>query len=180
MSSALTFNPVPFPEDRLVLGKNRKRFPRPQDIDPDEYNINPVWLNSLVQIAQQQVSAPLRTNTVELDDQGASIGATDFSGGSIAAGYYQIQAYARIKVPATTGAATSSLTIAIGWTDGGVSQSFSFPAMTGNTTGTNLTGPPLLLRVDANSPITYTITYASNTAGQMKYRASFILSRVSA
>lgn len=177
--SSLSVNPIPLPlNDKLVLGKDRKRFPKPTDIDPSEYNINPLWADAFIQQSAQAAATPLRLNQVELQNQGASIGATDISGGGIAAGYYEVRSYARITTPATTGAATSSLTIAIGWTEGGVSQTRTFTALTGNTTATSLADPLLTILVDANSPITYAITYASNTAGQMRYRATFILSRV--
>lgn len=177
--SGLSVNPVPLPlSDRLVLGKDRKKYPKPGDIDPNEYNINPLWGDAFVKQSTQAAAAPLKLNQVELQNQGANIGATDFSGGSIAGGYYEVRTYARITTRASTGAQTSSLIIAIGWIEGGVVQTRTFTALTGNTTATNLADPLLTILADANSPITYTVTYASDTAGQMKYRLSLILSRV--
>lgn len=177
--STLSVNPVPLPlNDKIVVGKDRKRFPKPSDVDPNEYNINPLWANAFIQQSTQAAAAPLRLKQVTLTNQGASIGGTDFSGGTLIAGYYEVRTYARITTPATTGAATSSLTITIGWTEGGVSQTRTFAALTGNTTSTSLADPMLTILVDSNSPVTYTTTYASNTAGQMKYKLSLILSRV--
>lgn len=177
--SSLSVNPVPLPlNDKLVLGKDRKKYPKPTDIDPNEYDINPVWSDAFVQQSTQAAAAPLRLNQVELTNQGASIGATDFSGGSISSGYYEVRTYARITTEASTGGKTSSLTVAIGWTEGGVVQTETFTALTGNTTGTHMASPMLTFLADGNSPITYTTTYASNTAGEMKYRLTVILSRV--
>jgi len=123
-------------------------------------------------------ASPSRVATVELSGQHASIATTSISG-DLLSGLYRVTYYARITTPATTGAATSSLTMTFAWTDGGVSPTISGSAMTGNTTTTVQSGT-ILVRIDQGSPITYATTYASDTAGQMQYQLDIVLEDVAA
>jgi len=187
MASQIPINPVP-PPNGDPISAPRKAFQGDTLQDVLRYLrglesqgfITQIWLRFLSQIQQTVGASQTRLTAIPLSGQSASIGATDFSGGGISGGLYLIQVYARITTPATTGAATSSLIVALGWTDGAVVQSYSWPAMTGNTVTTVLTGPPVTIRVDNNSPITYATTYASNTAGEMQYSLDVVLSRVAA
>lgn len=121
-------------------------------------------------------NTPLRLNTVELSAQAASITATDFSGGTLAAGLYLATYYARITQAATV---SSSLEVAFGWTDGAVLQSFVGDAITGNTTATSQSGT-VLLRTDAGEDVTYETTYASVGATEMEYSLDVVLLKVDA
>lgn len=87
-------------------------------------------------------------------------------------GYYSFAYYAAITTPATTGAATSSLTVILSWTDTGIVKSKTFTAITGNTTATTGSETYPRFYVDGGAPITYSTTYASDTAGQMVYKLS--------
>lgn len=184
MATLLPINPIPPPNGDPIAAP-RKSFSGSglQDVldylrvQESQGYITQIWLRWLTQIQQVITAGTTRLNIVTKTAQSASIGATDFSGGSISGGLYLIQTYERITQAATT---SSSLTVTLGWTDGGVVQSFSWPALTGNTVTTVLTGPPVTIRVDNRSPITYATTYASVGATPMKYSLDLVLSRVEA
>jgi hypothetical protein len=129
------------------------------------------WLNQLTLAIG---SAPLRRGSVSLSAQSASIGATAIPAGALAAGTYRVSYYARVTTAAAT---SSSLTVTLAWTDGGVAQSAAGAAMTGNSTTTNQTGS-VLISVDAGSSITYETTYASNGAGEMRYALTVLVEQV--
>jgi hypothetical protein len=187
MASIIPVNPVPLPLGDPIAS-SRKAFSGFNLRDVTEYLksqdsqgfLTQTWQRFFSQIQQTISASPTRIDISSLTGQSANIGATDVSGSNAAAGVYGIHVYARITTPATTGAATSSLTVTIGWTDGGVTQSHSFAALTGNSVTTVLTNPSLTIRSDASSPITYATTYASDTAGQMQYSLDVALLRVAA
>lgn len=129
------------------------------------------WLLSL--IARIQRAAQLLT-TVTLTSQAAAITTTPFSLGVLSAGLYRVSWYARITQAATV---NSSLTVTIGWTESGTSQSQSGAAMVGNTTTTGQSGS-VLVQSDAVAPITYATTYVSAGATPMKYRLQFAVESV--
>jgi hypothetical protein len=133
------------------------------------------WLEYLTQQAADQASASTRVNSLELKDKSASLGATDFSGGDLDAGLYEVLAYATIITPAGV---SSSLTVTLDWTDRSASKSAS-GVTTGNTTGTVLQVGGLI-RVDSASPVRYSTTYVSNPAAAMVYDLLVVLRRVAA
>lgn len=185
MSSLLVVNPVSLPVGDAIA-KPKKTFRGSTLRDVIEYLRSPFgfitepWLQALDQQGQQITAAPQRLNTVSKTNQGAAIAATDLTSDTIAEGLYEVRVYARITTRASTGAQTSSLTITIRWTEGGVAQSEAFTALTGNQVTTVLTGAAKTIRADAATPITYETAYASDTAGQMRYRLDLVLSRVAA
>lgn len=120
-------------------------------------------------------SAPSVNGSVTLTAQAASIGATPVPMPDLTAGSYLVSVFARITTAAVT---SSSLTIVIGFTSGGISCSLPIAAMTGNTTATVNVPFVALVNSDANAPITYTVTYASNGAGEMKYTLTVIVAAV--
>lgn len=114
---------------------------------------------------QEANQGPLRIGTpIALVGQNASIGATAITSETLTAGLYQIIYYARITSAAPT---TSSLTVNIAWDDGIVSCPHSFTPITGNTIST--TGSESYMVLIDSPPITFSTTYASNTAGTMQY-----------
>lgn len=182
--STLIVNPVPLPYGD-ALTKPRKRFDGKtledittylRSLESQGYITDP-WSQSLDQLSQQVSSTPTRVNSVSAENQQATIVATDLASTSLAEGLYEIRPYARIVQAATT---SSSLTLAIGWTENGVLQSKSFAALTGNTTTTVLTDPLITVHSDEGTPITYTWTYASVGGVPMKYRFDLVLARVAA
>lgn len=106
------------------------------------------------------------STAVDLENQNASIGTTNLELPALPQGDYAFFYYARVTVAA---AVSSSLTVTFGWTESGVSLTLSGPAMNGNSVTTVQSGVVPVF-IDANTPLTYATTYASNAAGQMKYR----------
>lgn len=125
-------------------------------------------------LVQPIANAPQFYPTVALTGQSASIGTTPIPLPSLATGLYRLTYYARIT---TADAVSSSLTVTLTWTDGGVSPSFSGAAMTGNTTTTAQSGSAMV-QIDAASPISYSTTYASNTPAAMQYRLTILVEAV--
>ena len=134
------------------------------------------WLDYFTAQSNLISQMPARIQTVSVAQQSASIGATDMSNGSLSAGLYLIQYYARITQAATT---SSSLEVVFDWTDGGVTPVYTGAAMTGNTTSTFQSGS-LMVEVDALSPIRYSTIYASVGGTVMEYKLGVVLSEVSA
>lgn len=109
---------------------------------------------------------------VRLTGQSASIATTSLPLPALTTASYRLIYYARIT---TAGSVSSSLTVTVGWTDGGVVQSYSGAAMTGNTTTTTQNGV-LLLDVDAVTSLTYATTYADGGgATAMAYKLTMRL-----
>jgi hypothetical protein len=119
---------------------------------------------------------PSRINVVNLTTQGASLSATDFSGGGLLAGLYRATWYARITRP---GSVSSSLTVALAWTDGGVACSTAGAALTGNTTATTQSGTATF-RIDASTAVTYATTYASSGGTSMQHSLDLVLEKLKA
>jgi hypothetical protein len=144
--------------------------PLPHDaplVDAPGLTISPVWYRyfSVVIVGRLQSSAQV-TRAVTLPNQAASIGATALAQGS--AGVSRVGWVLRITQPATT---SSSVTVTIGYDDGGVAVSQAGAPVTGNTITTVQSGQ-VLVRSDAASPITYAVAYASVGATPMQYTLS--------
>lgn len=108
-------------------------------------------------------------------DQHASIGATDLIVPvPVVNGVYSFTYAAHVTV---VDGVSSSIIPAIAWTWGGVVQTKTFATMNGNLTTTNAS-ETYLFRADASAPITYTVTYASNTPGTMHYDFYAVLASV--
>lgn len=120
------------------------------------------WLQSLVAAVNQ---APQQVVALALDQQHASISATALPTQGWAAGVYRLSYSLVIQ---TVGSISSSVTPTVGWTLGGVSFSQSGAALTTNLTTSQQNGS-VLFQIDASTDITYSVAYASNAAGSMKY-----------
>lgn len=89
-------------------------------------------------------------------------------------GVYAVEYYVAII---TADGVSSSAQVVAGWTDQGSAKTKTFTAVTGNTTTT--TGSErYLFQADAGAPITYSLTYASNTANAMHYNLYVVLQSV--
>lgn len=164
--------PLPI-QDPIVRARRQAFRDRP---DPLEGIITDVWAEYMTRLVGSVNQSPGRINSVEKTTQSASIGATDFSGGAIKAGLYRLSWYARITQAAGT---SSSLTVAVTWTDGGVVQTFTGAAITGNTTATNQSNS-ILIRSDASSPVRYSATYVSVGSPVMTYSLYLTIEEVKA
>lgn len=140
------------------------------------YYIDPVWYRWLVESLVTRVQAGTTVvKTVTLTAQNASIATTSIPIGSVASGLYRLSWYTRVT---TIGTVSSSLTVTFSWTESGIPLSSSGAAMTGNTTSTTQTGS-ILVRSDSAAALSYATTYASNGAGEMKYRIDLVAEFVS-
>lgn len=183
MSSPI-INPIPFPygdpiaKVREVFDGNslREVIEYLRKVGKQVYITDP-WSQALDQQQQQLSSSPVTVNQVHEENQSAAIASTDLAGSTVAGGLYEVKAYQRITA---ADGVSSSTQITIGWTDGSVLQSETFTALTGDTTTTKLTGASKVFRSDAGTPITYAVSYASNTPAKMKFGLDLVLARVAA
>jgi len=164
---------APLPVQDPIATPRRRNLGK-GEIDQFEGLITFEWLRSLGQLQTQVSQGPTRVSSERLAEQAAAIPATDISGGALNAGLYRLSYYARITQAAGV---SSSLTITLSFTDGGIPQSFTFAAMTGNTT-TTIQSETKVIEADANTPIRYAVAYASAGAPVMKYRLSVSLEQV--
>lgn len=123
------------------------------------------WINWFTQLVLNANAAPARLVSVTATAQNAAIGTTSFALGALASGLYRVSYMARITTAATT---SSSLTVTVGFTNGGVTCALAGAAMTGNTTSTVQSGV-FLLQIDQSTPVTYSTAYASVGATAMVY-----------
>ena len=130
------------------------------------------WL--FTSVVQQIATAPSLYPAVSLVAQSASIGTTPIPLPALATGVYRVTYYTRIT---TADAVSSSLTITLSWTDGAVTCSLSGAALTTNTTAT-VQSSTAMVSIDASSPISYSVTYASNTPGAMKFKLIMLVEAV--
>lgn len=135
--------------------------------------ISGIW-NQFLRFVLDRVQRTLwQVADVSLAAQGASIGNTALSP-LLPAGLYRIEYYMRVTQPATV---SSSATFTVNWTDGAVPQSYSWAALTGNTT-TSAQSAATLLHADAGSQVTYATTYSSSGATAMQYALTVVFYRV--
>lgn len=170
-------NPVPLPSgEHLIVTRNRQRYPRFQDADPNEGRISQRWSEYFNALSDEVSQAARRLHSAELRDQDASIAATDVTDATLVAGTYRLSYYATIVVAATV---SSSLTVALDWTDRAQSKTITFSAITANTTGT-VQSQTLLIRISSNSPVRYATTYSSTGDTAMEYDLKVVLERIEA
>ncbi len=142
----------------------------------DPFFIAKSWLLYLQDaLAARVQQAPAILTSVALTNQSASIGATPIPLRSVSAGLYRVSYYLRIT---TAAAVSSSATVTLTWTESGVALTLSGAALTTNTTASVQTGT-FLIQSDANAPISYAVTYASNVANTMAFRLSITCEAVS-
>ncbi len=167
--------PLPLNDD-LVQGKDRRRYPKPDDVDPNEYRIDPLWAQALIQQQAAINASPSRVNTVQLKDQAASIAPTDMSGGVLAAGFYRAMWYATVSI---AGDGASSVSVTLDFTDRGQAKSRTYSVIAGSSTGT-FAQDGGVIRVDKASPVRYSTTYAAGGGTPLKYDLVLVLERVNA
>ena len=124
------------------------------------------WIQWFTGVYTALRAAVRNVGSVSLETQAASIGATAIETPALTQGLYQVSYAARVTRAATT---SSSLTVTIAWTDGGVACTSSGAAMTGNTTATQQSGF-LLIQVDDATTVRYSTTYANVGAQTMQYQ----------
>lgn len=133
------------------------------------------WFNDLrasVDLAPSLVPG----GVVQLPTQNAAIGTTPIPTAALAEGLYAVAWYGQVITPAGV---ASSFQVTISWTRNGVGQSFTGTLKNGNTTATNEADQSLFIHIDAATPVSYAVAYASNPAGAMTFELSITLTRVS-
>lgn len=175
MASLLLLSNAPIPTDDPFVRPRRPEL-KQGEIDQFEGRLSDTAVDYMTRMAGSVNRAETRIGQdVRLETQEASIGATDFSGGILNAGLYEVKYYAQITRAAST---SSSLEVTISWTTLGVAQASTGTAITGNTTGTHQGGSTLLYADGA--PIRYATTYGSVGATAMQYALWVTLMQVKA
>lgn len=165
---------VPIPIQDPIARPKRENLSEGQK-DSAEGTITLPWIQYFQNQTDTFSQAPTKVTTpVSLEAQSAAIGNTAIPTDSLASGLYRVSYSARVTQAATT---SSSLTVTITWTAGGITQSQSGAAMTGNTTATFQSGT-YLIDIDAASPVSYSTSYASNAAAEMEYTLSVVLEEI--
>jgi len=161
---------APPPVQDPISRKRRAQFRKGEE-DPLEGFLTQAWLEWFSALSSTIDNTVSMNTSISLSSQTASIAATDISDGALAPGLYKVSWYARITTAAST---SSSLTVMIDWTDGGVTPTYTGTAITGNTT-TTVQSDTQMIRVDRNAPVRYSTTYASVGATPMEYAITFTL-----
>lgn len=162
-------NPIPMPVADPITGP-----PDPNKKNSVGWLVSNSWIIWLQSQSTGISNAPTKITDVPISAASASIVPTSLNLGATSQGVYRVTYYARISRAAS---ASSSLTVSIQWTDGGVAITGSGAAITGNTT-TTFQSNTLLLQSDANSPITYSTTYSSTGATTMQYTLRVIVEQM--
>lgn len=152
--------------DQVSDALGKRRYPLSQEA------IN--WLLALtnsVNATPQQVGV-----FIDLTGQNDAIPATDFDGGSLATGLYELMLWSRVEIP---DAVSSSVQITITYTSGGVVQTFVGTLVNGNLT-TSKSQQSIPLWIDEGTAVTYQTSYASNTPNAMEYHVAIALQLVKA
>lgn len=127
-------------------------------------SIAPVWQRWYSALVLNVNAAPSQIGTVTLDAQAAAIVTEPIPLPlSLPEGLYRLTYYLRKTVVGST----STLTVTLGWTDGGVACTQTFAALTTNTTSATQTNS-VTVRSDAGAAFTYALAYGS-TGTAMQY-----------
>lgn len=126
-----------------------------------------VWRDLTSRVESAAFAAP--GQIVSVSAQSAAILATALVV-STAQPIYRVSYDLRIAIAAGV---SSAAQVTIGWTQGGIAQTYTGANVNGNTTTSRDSGV-VILRPDAGTVITYAASYASNAAGVMNFEADFI------
>lgn len=121
------------------------------------------WLLELITVVQKMAALPFT------ETQTGKTAATTSTYTVTGAGLHRLSYTARVTTAAGT---SSSVTVTVGWTDGGVACTQAFVPMTGNTTATTQSGS-VLINADQATAVTCSTVYASNPASAMTYTLAF-------
>lgn len=137
----------------------------PETIVRRSYMAAREWLNWFDQLKLTIDAGAYRVGAaISLTAQSASL--SDVAALAVTAtGLYRVSYYSRVTRPASV---SSSLTVIVGWTDGGVVQPWVGITDTLNVTTANDTGV-ILIRADKGTNITYSTAYVSVGGTTMQY-----------
>lgn len=100
-----------------------------------------------------------------LVDQAASIATTPIPIQDVVKGVYRISVTVRVTRPGTV---SSAIQVTLTWQERGITQTESTSNLNGNLTTTR-EGKTFVIRADADTPISYSTTYATAGATAMQY-----------
>jgi hypothetical protein len=129
------------------------------------------WIQWYGLLTDELDKSAKREASANYSAQTASLATTPFALGAVPPGLYRATFTARITTPGST---SSSLEVTFSWTDGGVAQSVTSSALTGNLT-TSVDSGVQILRSDDGTPINYATTYASAGGTPMQYALGVVL-----
>ena len=158
-------------QDPLVNNRDWVKYPKPTQTDPNEGLMSDPWIKWNQFNTDTVQSTPKIGIIASATNQSASVGTTPFQPGSFSSGLYRATYYFRVTRAAGT---SSALSVSFLWTDGAVSCSVASVSVTGNTTSTT-DSKTFMMLVDANTPISWSTTYASVGAPTMTYSISLTL-----
>lgn len=127
------------------------------------------WLRALTDRAEATSEA---VKTISLSGQTASIALTSLL--ASASGLYRVSYRFRVT---TAAGVSSSLQVTVTTTEGGVTCNQSSAAYTGNAVNSPQSGS-FIVKADASSPISYSVTYASNPAAAAIFDLDLRLDRL--
>ena len=151
--------PAPPLYEALAVPEERQQRPFPKLVMAVR------WVQYFSGLVTQINTAASRLVHVRLVLQQATIPTTGLPLGTIVAGVYRVSYRARVTQAASN---SSSFTVTISWTEGGVAQSRVAAAFAGNSV-TTYDFATIVLRADANTPVSYATTYQSNGATSMQH-----------
>lgn len=166
----MSLAPPPIRDNPIVMPEKRRGDA------PHVGKLEDVWAEWYTAVSDEIAKTPTRAGIVLLTAQGASIGATDMTDGTLGEGLYEVTYYTRITTPAST---SSSLTITLDWVDHTQLCAYSSSAITGNTADTWVSATRMFYS-DRASPIRYATTYSSVGAVAMLYQFYVVLLRMPA
>lgn len=142
----------------------------------DPFYMAKAWILWIQDALVPRIQAcPQVLSTVKiLTGQVASIGATALPLGLLSAGIYRISIYGRVT---TAAGVNSSLTLTVGFTEGGVPVTISGAANVSNSIN-SAQGFVFQVPIDRSTAITYATTYASAGAPVMAYEIQVLAERV--
>lgn len=130
------------------------------------------WIDYYTYLQQTVDSGAKRAASVALSGQQASIGATDFSGGNLPEGLYKLSCYLYTQVAGAAG----TLDLTFGWTTGSQARTSNKYTLDATSAAAMVAEPPLFIRIDGGSPVTYTTTNGS--AAPFTYGLDILLEAV--
>jgi hypothetical protein len=131
------------------------------------------WLLAVITDLNQ---ASLRKQIAAQENQAAAISSTPIDLGDVVpGGYYRVSVYLRLTQAASS---NSSVTPTVSWVENGQARSVSGTAYTGNALAGAAQPFAPVIKIDANTDISYSVAYASVGATPMRFSADVIVERL--
>lgn len=149
---------------------SRQKRPEYKDTqDPQAGLLTDAWIDYFTAQSLLLSKAGGIAYEASLQQQDASIAATDLTDGTLTTGFYELRYY--LSVDQSAGAA-SKITAAFSWTSHGNAKTFTGPDLTSDLVD-QYDAQCIPMWLDAQSPLTYSTTYAAG--GPMLYSLEIVL-----